>query len=93
MNKNYTALALFGFVLWIAETDYFGWNATAQSTAESILDTISWLLIVWGIVGDIVANLEIHKHYNIENAECVEIKTEGDFVNQGHMTTPSPTKE
>ena len=63
---KYTLLATIGFTLWLTETAYFGWNETAQSTPESILDTIAWLFIVWGILGDILNGLQITKNTIID---------------------------
>src|SRR5437870_4136001 len=51
MNR-FTWIALTGFVLWIAESWFFGWNKTPQSPLEQILDTISVVLMFWGIVGE-----------------------------------------
>ena len=58
----YSILVLAGFTLWILETWYFGWNMKAQSAPESILDAISWSLIVWGIIGDILSGIIIIKN-------------------------------
>lgn len=64
MNK-YTYFVIIGFVLWIAETAYFGWNEKAQSSPERILDTVAFVLMAWGIVGDILKNVTIEKRTNI----------------------------
>ena len=40
-----------GFVLWVAETAYFGWNLKAGSEAERLFDSISLTLVVYGIIG------------------------------------------
>lgn len=68
-------MTLVGVVLWILETWYFGWNAEAGSVAESILDTISTILIVWGVLGDIFSGMSltitknVHNKYDVANAE------------------------
>ncbi len=69
MNK-YTYIATAGLVLWLTESCLFGWNQHAQTAAEAILDQISWIMIFWGIVGDICKNLTIVKkeNFNIKNA-------------------------
>jgi len=72
-RKPYAVLAIFGFCLWVLETTYFGFNKTAQSGAESMLDTISWLLIIWGILGDLAKALYVVK---IDSPYQVGVKTE-----------------
>ena len=62
MNK-YVGILAGGILLWISSTAYFGYNETAQSPAESFTDTISTLLIFWGLLGDILTNLKITKNY------------------------------
>ena len=62
---KYNLLVLFGLILWLSETAFFGWNETPQSGLEAMLDSISWLFIVWGIIGDVLKGLRVSKHYNI----------------------------
>ena len=75
MKYKYATLALAGFTIWMLETAYFGYNRTAQSGIEHILDTISWIFIIWGVLGDILTNLKIEKttHYDI-HTKTVEVK-------------------
>ena len=70
IKNSYKLMSAIGFIIWIAETAYFGWNETAQSAAERILDTLSLVLIFWGIFGDIATNLTIKKgtHINAKQA-------------------------
>lgn len=69
LNK-YTLMALVGIVLWIAETWAYGWNAKPGTAGESVLDSISGILIGWGIVGDILRNVKITKHvHNVTNTK------------------------
>lgn len=70
--KKYTVIVIIGLVLWIGETWYFGWNEHAESPVERILDTVSWLLVIWGVVADILTNVTIHKETNV-TADKVEI--------------------
>ena len=64
MNKyNYILLA--GFLLWFIGTWHGGWQMEAQSNFERFTDTISTILIVWGIFGDILSGIQIHKVTNI----------------------------
>lgn len=72
MKNSYKFMVAIGFIIWFAETAYFGWNETAQSAAERILDMLSLILIYWGVIGDIAANLQINKTVNVK-AETVEI--------------------
>lgn len=67
MKKHfYAIMVLAGLVLWVSETAYFGFNKHAASPAESMLDTISWFLIVWGSIGNVLSGIEIHKNYQSE---------------------------
>lgn len=54
-------IALVGLVLWAVETAYFGFNKESQSGAESLLDNISFILIGWGILGDLLNGISISK--------------------------------
>lgn len=80
---------LVGFTLWILENMFFGWNQTAQSNAETVLDLLSAVLIFWGVFGDIASGLNytknistdavnIAKNYSYDQsdvcAECNQIK-------------------
>lgn len=75
-STYYRLLVLVGIILWLAETAYFGWNDRPQSNAEKFLDTLSWIFIIWGMLGDISSNLTIKKDTNI-NAETVNVMREG----------------
>lgn len=83
-------LAFAGFAIWILETIYFGYNATPQSGAESVLDFVSAVMIVWGILGDLASTLYVVK---IDSPHPVDIATNvvvngkiirEDFKNQTH---------
>jgi hypothetical protein len=45
-----TRIYLIGFLFWLLETGYFGWNALPQSPAEVICDGIAALIVVVGLV-------------------------------------------
>ena len=62
MNK-YNLMALTGFILWVTSTIYFGMNKTPQSSAEVFTDTLSVILVFWGIIGDLLTNIKIVKNY------------------------------
>jgi hypothetical protein len=57
----YKALFIGGALLWIIETGLFGWNMTAQSVLEYILDFVSVLMMFWGALGDIARQLYVIK--------------------------------
>lgn len=59
--SRYNKIFLIGFILWIAETAYFGFNAKPENGLESFLDTVSIILMAWGIIGDILSNVTIIK--------------------------------
>ena len=56
---------ILGVIVFIASNAYFGWNATAQSTAERAFDTLWGTLIVWGILRDLASKITWNYHYNI----------------------------
>lgn len=72
-NKKYIILAFVGIFLWLIETAYFGWNKKPESGAETFLGVVSWVFILWGVIGDIAINLKIEKS-DIINCEKVEYK-------------------
>lgn len=51
------------FIFWIAETHYFGWNATSQSRHETICDNI----VNIGVIGSLLVRIEVVCHYVISN--------------------------
>ena len=71
MNK-YITLVLLGFALWLLETAYFGWNMKPKSAVEAILDSVSVMLIAWGIIGDVLNGLLISK--------VTEVKAEKVYI-------------
>lgn len=92
-NKYFIILVL-GFVLWVAETAYFGFNKTPQSGAEGLADTATALMMIYGVIGDLLRNTEIHKNYykyketNISTKK-VEIKGDKPTVNQSTIVKMS----
>jgi len=76
IKQKYFAIATIGFILWIGETAFFGWNAKPESVAESTLDVLSALLIGWGIIGDILKGVEIHKKSHTTFNETHNITTQ-----------------
>lgn len=61
-NYSYKIIFFLGLILWIAETALFGWNDKPVNDYERILDTLSWIFILWGILGDLLSNLKIEKN-------------------------------
>lgn len=74
-KQKYFVIATVGFILWISETAYFGFNATPENNVEKTLDLLSGLLIGWGIIGDILKGVEIHKKSNTVFNETNNITT------------------
>lgn len=83
-KRKYLYLAMAGLALNLVETWLFGWHWKAQSGAESFWDSFSLILVVWGVIGDIASNVQIHKHHtsttNI-NTQKVEFKDEPKIMN------------
>lgn len=99
VKQKYFAIATVGFVLWLAETAYFGFNATPENNVEKTLDFVSALLIGWGIIGDILKGVEIHKKsttvfnetHNITTKK-VEVIGDNQKVNYNFGTTKEETQ-
>jgi len=70
MKFKYLYIIALGIVLWILETALFGWNTTAQSAPEMILDVLSWLLIIWGVIGDIADGIHYVKNTIVQAGIC-----------------------
>lgn len=62
-NKYFIILIL-GTVLWLAETAYFGFNDKPENGAEAALDILSFGMIFYGLIGDLLRNVRITKHYH-----------------------------
>ncbi len=41
---------MFGIILWLSESAYFGWNALPKSTPEIICDVVSGIIILVGYI-------------------------------------------
>lgn len=74
MNK-YIAIALAGFVLWIAETAFFGWSERPVNGFEAILDVLSMALIIWGIGGDILSGVTFTKTTDVLSPTSVTMES------------------
>lgn len=96
--NKYFIILLIGFVLWIAETAYFGFNKTPESNAEAFLDVVTAGMIIYGLVGDLLRNVEIHKNYykyketNITTRK-VEVKGDNPKIDYNFGTTKKETQE
>ncbi len=62
MNRKHLILITAGAVLWFVETTLFGFNLKPESGFEALLDSVSLILIGWGIIGDILSGLTITKY-------------------------------
>lgn len=76
-NQKYTIIGIIGLLLWLGETWYFGWNKTPKSVAEQMFDSISVILMSWGIIGDLLRNIKFVKEVNISTNE-VKLSTKED---------------
>ncbi len=81
MKYKYALLGFIGLGLWIGETWYFGWNKTPENGVEAMLDNLSSILILWGIIGDITTNLTIKKD-TIVNTQNTYIQATKNETNQ-----------
>jgi hypothetical protein len=63
-KRKYLIIAVTGLAISLIETGLFGWHWKAQSGAEHFWDVFSSILIAWGVIGDILTGVRIHKHYN-----------------------------
>lgn len=100
-NKYFIILIL-GTVLWFAETAYFGFNDKPENGAEAALDMLSFGMIFYGLIGDLMRNTRITKHYHnistsrhIINTKNVEVTGEDQVVNNNYniKNVTMPKKE
>jgi len=96
--NKYFIILLLGFMLWIVETAAFGFNAKPESGLESFLDLVSGGMIVYGLIGDLLRNVEIHKNYykyketNITTKK-VEVKGANPKIDYNFGTTKKETQD
>lgn len=64
MKNKYLIIAIIGLIVWFAETAYFGFNKNAQSGVEATFDMLAIILMGYGFIGDLLTNLQIHKHFD-----------------------------
>jgi hypothetical protein len=62
-KRNYFLILILGVVLWITETAAFGFNTKPESGLEAFLDLLAGGMIFYGLIGDLLQNVEIHKNY------------------------------
>lgn len=73
-NKYFIILVL-GFIAWIAETAYFGFNDKPENGLEATLDVATALMMIYGFVGDLLTNVRIQKHYhNVTNIQTKRVQ-------------------
>lgn len=68
---KYPLMALAGFILWLIGTIHGGWSLESQSSFESFTDFVGMVLLWWGIIGDILTNVQIHKVQNITTENVI----------------------
>jgi hypothetical protein len=78
-NLNYY-LIIGGFIIWLAETAYFGFNLTPQSNAEEFFDLFAGVMILNGTLLEIMniirRPINITFHLNSEVLDFVKNKWE-----------------
>lgn len=72
-NKYFIILVL-GFVLWLAETAYFGFNDKPANGLEATLDVATLLMMGYGFIGDLLRNVRITKSYHTVNTTHIHTK-------------------
>lgn len=99
-KSKYFYILVAGFVLWVIETAAFGFNAKPESGLEGFLDTVATIMMLYGVVGDLLTNVEIHKHSNYYKyketnikTRNVEVKGERPTVNYHFGTSKEETQE
>jgi uncharacterized membrane protein len=92
-------IVIIGFIIWFAETAYFGFNAKPESATESFFDFLSAFIIGWGVIGDILSNVTIiKKTFNTfnetHNITTKDVKVTGKepHVNYNFGTTKAETQ-
>lgn len=71
MKRKHAIIIAIGLAVWLAETAAFGWNWKPQSYAEARWDGLGIVIILWGIIGDILAGVQVHKHYNDNSKQII----------------------
>jgi hypothetical protein len=72
-RNKYFIILVIGFILWIGETAYFGFNKEPESNLEAFLDFVSGAMMIYGLIGDLLRNVRITKNYH--NVNTTNIKT------------------
>lgn len=61
-NNFYRYMVLAGFLIQWFSTIHYGWNGGNKGLAP-LWDISSFILVFWGVVGDVAQGLEITKNY------------------------------
>jgi hypothetical protein len=75
MKRKHLIIIGIGLVVWLAETAAFGWNRTPHSYAEARWDGLGVIIILWGVIGDVLSNVEFHKNYYKYKETNIKTKT------------------
>lgn len=91
---------LVGLVLWIAETAFFGFNATPQSEYEKLADGVAWAMMVFGglgafVVAAVKVGLTEYERITNERSKRVidEMKSEADRLTNFRVADTNRRKE
>lgn len=68
MSKH-IIIGLVGVGIWLIETAFFGFHPKPINGIEGTLDMLSAILIVWGITGDILSGVQVHKNYTFNSED------------------------
>lgn len=73
--NKYDFLFYFGFIFWISETIFFGFNSFKDAShIEKFLDVICSILVVYGILGNFIQSINKATIINV-NIEGLNHKT------------------
>lgn len=74
INKYFVVFWI-GFIAWIAETAYFGFNSHPKNGMEATADVATTILMVYGIIGDLLRNVRFQKHVkNVTNIQTKKVQ-------------------
>jgi hypothetical protein len=76
--KKHDILILVGFTIWMIGSWHGGWSAEPQSNFEGYTDRIGAILMVWGVLGEVLKGIQIHK--------ITKISTDKLTINKAEIT-------
>jgi hypothetical protein len=70
-----------GLLLYFGENYYYGGNLQAKSFAEHVCDTLSTVLITWGILGAVAQEITVVRITNIDRIDHFKAVTKDAIFN------------